>query len=94
MQVLKITSSLVSFYSRTTTISHLLHMHIKIPTVMIHKPSVISPSMRRGLWLVSLMSLAILGYLAFEFSGVEASLKYRVLPCVIRCYSGLCEIDL
>ena len=40
---------------------------------------------RRGLWLVSLTSLAILGYLAFRFSGVEASLKYRVLPCVIRC---------
>ena len=40
---------------------------------------------RRGLWLVSLTSLVVLGYLAFKHSGIEASLRYRILPCVIRC---------
>ena len=40
---------------------------------------------RRGLWMFSLTSLGVLGYLAFKFSGFEASLRYRILPCVVRC---------
>ena len=40
---------------------------------------------RRGLWAVSLASLGVLGYLVFKYSGMEASLRYRVLPCVFRC---------
>ena len=43
MQVLKIASYLVSFCSRTTTMSRLLHTHIKTPSGMTHKPS--DPSM-------------------------------------------------
>ena len=40
---------------------------------------------RRALWLTSLTSVGVLGYLAFKFSGLEVSLRYRILPCVIRC---------
>ena len=144
MQVLKIASSLVSFYSRTTTMSLAAHAyqdthwddtqaicdlsmynylemrsHVTSPIFLIRKkignalhrlfPNRFIPLysmvaftrvpyhqvvgrhamqqglVGRGLWLVSLTSLAILAFLAFKFSGVEASLKYRVLPCVIRC---------
>ena len=40
---------------------------------------------RRGVWFFSLSSLALLGYLLFRYSGLEMSLKYRILPCVVKC---------
>ena len=52
---------------------------------VVHRHAMQQGLVRRGLWLVSLTSLAILGYLVFKFSGVEASLRYRILPCVLRC---------
>ena len=40
---------------------------------------------RRGLWGLSLASLGLLGYLIFKFSGMEAALRYRILPCIFKC---------
>ena len=40
---------------------------------------------RRGLWGLTLSSVVILGYLLFKFSGMEVALRYRILPCVVKC---------
>ena len=40
---------------------------------------------QRGLWLALISSLSLIGYLGFKYSGLEFSLRYRILPCVIRC---------
>ena len=40
---------------------------------------------KRGVWVVSLASFGALAYLVFKYSGMEASLRYRILPCVFHC---------